>query len=233
MSRTTVINHFKWYYENGYITAKDGNAAYRFEDGAIHGIVVTVSGANKHKMEDSDFIALTTDGKSVILKNGLYIPVGLTTRKPSIETGAHITALKATGMNTSVHVHSPNTVALAALFETNDVYKPNGVALTQVLNTKWPELFRYTKVGNIVPFLEPGSNELHEAIVDGIHDGYDEHKAFYVGEGSNIVIMQRHGVLAVGETLDECMEHIVRLEHISTILLKIITASNGRLESIL
>lgn len=227
-----ITKHFRWYYDNGYITARDGNAAY--DAGTDY--VVTASGAIKHSLNMGDFVTISKDGKQVI--NSLW------DRKPSIESTAHLEAMKRSGKKASVHVHSPNTVALSALFESNSRsrFSPSTHHLKEALNSKWPELFRYTSVGGVVPFLEPGSKKLHESIITClsywglIENGKDENGDPDINEGyafHDIVIMQRHGVLSIGNTLDECMEHIVRLEHISGILLKIITASGGNLESIL
>lgn len=226
-----ICKQFKWFYKNGYITSRDGNACVA----AGENFIVTASGVAKHKMVPShtDFVNVDKDG------NPFHKDL-----KPSIETGAHMAALKLSGRKASIHVHSPNTVALAALFEKGIVSRaqPTTSDLVTVLNTKWPELFRYTKVGYVVPFLLPGSAKLHESIVDSLTYwddvvvGYDEEGEPNAIEEKrlfkDIVIMQHHGVLAIGNDLDECMDHIVRLEHISTILLKIITAS-GSLESIL
>lgn len=240
------ISHFRWYYDKGYITARDGNFAVRCGsnsfllvdgksiDTSKDHFFITRSGAEKHCMEsEKDIMVVDKDGHAVDENNC----------KPSIETGAHLAALMQSGKEASVHVHSPNTVALAALFEQRGGFRPQEHHLVEILNSKWPELFRYTKVGHIVPFLEPGSQKLHDSISSSL--GYWTEEPVYnladpeeivglkdVKKYNDIAIMQRHGVLAIGNDLDECMEHIVRLEHISGILLKIVTAS-GDLESIL
>lgn len=227
-NETTISDHFKWYYVNGYITARDGNAAVRTDKGYL----VTASGTRKHDLQYENFVVVDDDRKVLESRNE---------SKPSIETGAHIAVLRSSKKNASVHVHSPNTVALAALFEPFGGFKPQCHNLVRVLNERWPELFRWTRIGCVVPYLDPGSNKLHDCIVHSLT--YWDNKVEFDEEGepitfdevklfNNIVIMQRHGVLAIGDSMDECMEHIVRLEHISTILLKIITAS-GSLESIL
>lgn len=243
----TAIQHFEWYYEKGYITARDGNCMWVDDNYSLYW--VTGTGTEKQKLKWGDFVTIDKSGNVMERPNQFDTPTKRTyNHKPSIETGAHFAALKESGKRASVHVHSPNTVALAALFEDRGGFKPQSHNLVEVLNTKWPELFRYTKVGYIVPFLEPGSKKLHDCIVGSL--GYWVDEAIYseqtlnstngpeiigleeVKKWKDICIMQRHGVLAIGDTLDECMEHITRLEHISTILLKIITAS-GSLESIL
>lgn len=220
----TVIGQFKWFYDKGYITNRDGNAAFRIKGG----YVVTASGVDKADLQANDFIAVYENGLVGKSAAGMQVP-----GKPSIETAAHLAALNQSGKNASIHVHSPNTVALAALFEPFGGFKPQSHNLIEVLNTKWPELFRYTKVGHIVHFLEPGSKKLHDSIISSLGKWvWDPNKNEEVKDFNDICIMQRHGVLAIGNTLAEAKEHIVRLEHISTILLKIVTAS-GNLESIL
>lgn len=233
MSEKVVVKQFRWFFKKSYITHRDGNAAFRIEGGYR----VTGSGIDKSDMTEKSFIDV--DDKGAVLDN----PYGLS---PSIETGAHVAILNQSKKNCSVHVHSPNTVALAALFSHANGFKPfrpQTHHLVEVLNTKWPELFRYTKVGYVVPFLDPGSAKLHDSIVGSM--GYWTEKAIYDPEDpeevidmedvkawNDICIMMHHGVMATGDTMDQCMEHIVRLEHIATILLKIITAS-GNLEAIL
>jgi ribulose-5-phosphate 4-epimerase/fuculose-1-phosphate aldolase len=250
-----LSENFKWYYDNGYITARDGNCAVRAPSRMMRRVqgknvyewvenkdwyYVTMSGDAKNRMHDSlSAILVDNTGRNIDDRLGY----GPGHRKTSIETGAHIAALSQSGKYASVHVHSPNTVALAALFEPHGGFRPQSHDLIHVLNTKWPELFRYTRVGHMVPFLTPGSSLLHDSIVSSLgrwedepivnpDDPNDVIGLKEVKKWNDICIMQRHGVLAIGDSLDQCMEHIVRLEHISTILLKIITAS-GNLESIL
>lgn len=216
-----IMKDFEWYFEKGYITQRDGNACVKIADDSF---LVTASGAPKHELEETDFVIVDSAG-SVMATNSLN-------NRPSIETGAHLAILAISGKNASVHVHSPNTTALAELFSSNGprYMQPSDTNLVASLNQGWPELFRYTRVGEVVPFLNPGSHELHESIKECIQM---ECKAEHAPSLADIVIMKKHGVIAIGNSLDECKEHIVRLEHISTILLKVISASGGNLGVIL
>lgn len=227
-----IVKDFKWYYDHGYITARDGNAAYR----SANGYVVTASGTVKNKLN------YTLDFIEVDKNLNIITPSPFPIMKPSIETGAHVSILEQSEKAVSVHVHSPNTVALAALFEQFGGFRPQSSHLVDVLNSKYPELFRYTKVAPIPPYFDPGTEKLHDSIVNcmgywGLEvaerdkDG-EIQKVVEAKKWNDIIILQRHGVLAIDDSLEECMEHIIRLEHISTILLKIITAS-GKVESIL
>lgn len=206
-----IAQDFEWYYENGYITERDGNACIREGDNFL----VTASGVPKHELGMQTHV--------VVDQNCKIIETPVEGNTPSIEAQAHIAALLSNGgdAKASVHVHSPNTVALFSLFQ-NDQVLLNQLEMS--LNTDWPELFRYTYVGITVPFLKPGSKELHDAIANSF-DG----SVYSCG----IVVMQRHGVIATGVSLEHCREHIHRLEHVCSILLKILNASGGNIREIL
>ena len=196
---------FDWYYENKYITVRDGNACVR--DG--NNYIVTASGVPKHELGFETYVVVDKDLN--IIESPLE---GL---KPSIETAAHLHALESKPFTckASVHVHPPSTVSLFGIVEKSESIT---LALENSLNSNWPELFRYTRIGKTVDFLQPGSHELHNKI--------DE--SFKINLINNtfpdIIVLQRHGVLAIGENLEQCREHIERLEHISAILLKMLMA---------
>lgn len=193
-----MIEDFKWYFEAGYITPRDGNVCYKIDTNQF---LITASGVEKQKMSLDHILKINQNGKS----DSRY--------KPSIETLGHLIALQTTNKIASVHVHSLETVALFSL-----AYKMKFLPLLEEnLKTQWAELFRYTKVGETVPYLAPGSKELHE----GISHSFSDHKK------SDIVVLDQHGVIAVGDSLEECKEHIIRLEHVSKMVLKMLNASGG------
>lgn len=192
---------FKWLFDKNMITHRDGNVAQKQDYGTYF---VSASGIDKTDMDYSNFVEVNPFSQ-VVDGSGL---------KPSIETQAHISALEATSKKVSIHVHSPKTVALFASKQYQDFLNPYTFntfveELETEIKTEWPELFRHTKLGTTVPFLDPGSKELHKVISDSFLDTPD------------IIVLQRHGVLAVGDSVQEALEHICRLEHISSILLDI------------
>lgn len=189
-----VVDLFKTYFDKGYITHRDGNFCEKLNKDTY---IVTRSGARKDNLKIHDFIQVDVNGKAVAT-----VP---TIAKPSIETLAHISALKYTNKKVSIHVHSPSTTALFSKY--SDEYL---MELESEVCFEWPELFRYTKLGQTVPFLDPGSEELHDLIS----------RSFMNDPNTDIIVLQNHGVFAVGNTPDEAHEHIVRLEHISNILLE-------------
>ena len=194
-----IISDFEWYYTQGLITPRDGNACVRTSSNEF---LITPSGVQKQNMNLNMLVRINSAGE-------LIEPSSF---KPSIETAAHLIAMELKSTPVSVHVHSLNTVALFSL-ATKKNFLP---LLEQNLRTQWPELFRYTKLGNTVPFLSPGSHELHEAIRD----------SFTQNTKSDIIVLDRHGIIATGESLEDCKEHIQRLEHISDMTLKMLMTTN-------
>lgn len=192
----------------GYITHRDGNACFvdlTNQNTYINTrYYVTESGVDKSK--EVNFIHITSEG----------LPLDLST-KVSIETMAHIYALQNTNKTHSLHVHPVYTLALLNKFVTNDALdlETGGIFLGQhcldynYFNEleKYPELTRYTNVGVPVDSYPSGSDELH----DGLNDSFENN--------IHIVPMYRHGVMAVGNSFDECLEHCHRLEHVSKIIL--------------
>lgn len=196
-----IITDFSWYASQGYITPRDGNGCFKIKEGSDSQYLITASGVEKPKMNLDHILCVDKRGK----------PIEKSKFKPSIETLAHLTALEKRGKLASVHVHSLETVALFSLAEKREFLD----LLEKNLRTQWAELFRYTKVGKTVPYLYPGSKELHDAIGKSFEEKVD------------IIVLDQHGVLAVGNSLTDCKEHIIRLEHVSKMVLKMLTAAGG------
>lgn len=194
---------FEDFYKKGYITARDGNACVKIKDGLY---LITASGVRKDKL--NEFIYVNDYGTKVDLFKG-HGPINDVSEdrgKPSIETMTHLKALIGSNKSASIHVHSPKTVALFKACEMVGKTRE----LESDLTTQWPELFRYTRLGGTVGLWPPGSKELHEGV----------ERSFKPGE-VDICVLQGHGVVATGNNLQDCVDHIVRLEHICAIVLDI------------
>jgi len=181
--RRDIVDCMKEAYKRGWITSRDGNISIR-RDNKVY---ITRSGVNKSKLtfEDIDIINIVNN-----------IPV-LENKKPSIEFHMHWLILKKYGNVSVVHLHPPNSVgALEADENIVDICK------------NFPELSRYTKVGDSVPKIFPGERSLAEITFENISKG-----------NSDIVILKGHGVTSIGANPWEAFEHIERLEHISQIVL--------------
>jgi ribulose-5-phosphate 4-epimerase/fuculose-1-phosphate aldolase len=197
----SIPESFRWYYENGYITQRDGNACFKITDSEF---LVTPSGVQKQDLHEDHL--LRVNNQAELLQRSSY--------KPSIETLAHIAVLNSTSSIASAHVHSLNTIALFTLASKMG-FLP---VLEKSFLTMWPELFRYTRIGKTVGYEVPGSHSLHTSIARSFSESR-----------CDIVVLDRHGVITHGESMDECREHIQRLEHTSEIVLKMLMASHGNI----
>jgi ribulose-5-phosphate 4-epimerase/fuculose-1-phosphate aldolase len=208
VNKIKIIKDFEWYYKNGYITTRDGNACFVKEDGNF---MITASGVPKHEIDRESFVTVNYNGTIICAEHQ--------DSAPSIETAAHLHALIQTEKKASVHVHSPNTVALFGLFQSSQEQQD----LIGCITTKWPEFFRYTILGDVIRYDTPGSMMLHDNI----------ELAFTGPKKTDIVVLDRHGVLAVGDTLEQCREHCERLEHTCSMILKMLMANGGKRDGII
>lgn len=181
-------------YKRGWITSRDGNISI------LRGsnFYITPSGMRKTIIHP-ELVLKTKVPKSKDIND-----VDWKENKPSIETEMHW-KLQMNGEKTKsvVHLHPTYTIALMHRSKTNDHL--------QKIAIQFPELKRYTKVGPITEYKEPGSKELAKAVFDG----------FIVGgkREYDIVGMKSHGVTAIGFSPWDAFEHIERLEHICQIYL--------------
>jgi len=101
--------------------------------------------------------------------------------RPSSELPMHLTILRARpDVNCIVHTHSKFSTILSIL-------------KMELPICTIPLLFYAPNPAPIVPFELPGSEELGQAVVKGL------------GKDGQAVIMEQHGLLAVGESLEKAM----------------------------
>ena len=194
----TICDVMSHSYQLGLISTRDGNASIRHKkDGHFY---VTPSGVRKQNLQYTHF-------KKIDVVSGLPMEytdeqVGL---KPTGELPLHYGLLRKMDTRTRVVMHLHPTYTIAAMHR--------GIKLSN-LTEKFPELGRYTRVGPMVPEVPPISQELadatHEAMGLDINDGSTKY---------DIVGIDGHGVVAIGETPWQSFEHIERLEHICKIVL--------------
>ncbi len=107
--------------------------------------------------------------------------------KPSVETPMHLAIYRARpDVNAIVHAHPPYATAFAAA----------GMALTEPV---FPEMIvRFGEVP-LVPYATPGTDRLAELVAEAIQD----HEA---------LLLQNHGAITVGQTLEEACGLMEALE---------------------
>jgi L-fuculose-phosphate aldolase len=193
-------------YKRGWITARDGNVSV-VSNGNFY---ITPSGVVKHQIHPDG----VSKYRNITPNTTEYGNVYWGKFNPSIETEMHwkVHQLSTRTCKSVVHLHPTYTIALMykLVGHKKNVGLPFGDEL-QKIAAEFPELRRYTQVGKIADFSEPGSRNLAE----------DVQKAFVSEDGMvyDIVGMHRHGVTAFGKNPWDAFEHIERLEHISQIYL--------------
>jgi len=179
-------------YKRGWITTRDGNISIR----RGNRFYITPSGVRKTIIHPESVIKLP-------IKQGLALMEG--NIKPSIEMDMH-TQIQMSDSRTKAVVHLHPTYTIALMHKAYHDWK-----VLQTVAQDFPELKRYTKVGSVVKYHAPGSQELADAVFEAIAP---KGKIEY-----DIVGMQGHGVTAVAKNPWDAFEHIERLEHISQIYL--------------
>jgi L-fuculose-phosphate aldolase len=116
--------------------------------------------------------------------------------KPSSERKLHLAIYRnCPTAKAVVHAHPPHAIAWSLAFGD----------MKELPYKSLPEVILATGKIPIVPYARPGSDEMGNSLLPFLPD----HK---------VLIMQKHGAVAWGETLDEAYRGIERVEHISYIL---------------
>lgn len=116
--------------------------------------------------------------------------------KPSSERKLHLAIYRnCPTAKAVVHAHPPHAIAWSLAFSD----------MKELPYKSIPEVILATGKIPIVPYARPGSDEMGDSLAPFL----PQHK---------VLIMQKHGAVAWGETLDEAYRGIERVEHIAYIL---------------
>lgn len=151
-------------------------------------ILITPSGLCKGRLKPHEIVRMTVEGEPIIQSNV----------KPSSEFQMHLALYKKRlDIHSIIHAHPLYTTTLAsANYQIKQKVKEYFLKLSEVSQM----------VGQIawVRKYQPGSKELAKATVQKITK-------------SNIVILANHGIIVVGENLNQTLYRIERVEFASTI----------------
>lgn len=190
-------------YNRNWITSRDGNISIRHHD-RDH-FYITPSGVRKQTLQPDQFkkIGIVDHYTHQELE---YTDISCNLR-PSGELPLHFGLQREMGQHADdvrVVVHLHPTYCVAAMHR--------GIELADLAQS-FPELSRYTKVGQNVGDVPPISQEL----ADQCHTSFNLQRdgtIYY-----DIVGIKGHGVVAVDTSPWRAFEHIERLEHICKIVL--------------
>lgn len=189
---TAICDVLKECYLRGWISTRDGNGSVRRvnEDW----LYITPSGTKKHRLDAESLIKMRYQEDHSLIK----VDEQQSTGQPSGEIELHRRLLQTLEDTRSViHVHP--TYTIAAMYAGYDL---------KTLSYDFPEIHRYTKVATNVTNLPAISFELAEATCLAFQLGADGSIT------SDIVGLDRHGVIAIARDPWSAFEHIERLEHI-------------------
>lgn len=192
----TISELFGEAYRRNWITARDGNASIRWHD-RDH-MYVTPSGIRKQTLQPEMFVKWSLSGQRAMPYTDISSAL-----HPSGELPLHHRLQKDIDTDVRVVLHMHPTYTVAAMYA--------GIQLNELVK-QFPELGRYTKVGENVPDVPPISRELANATWPKLID-----ESGHVL--NHIVGIDRHGVVAVDTSPWRAFEHIERLEHICKIVL--------------
>lgn len=163
--------------------------------------LLAAADGNVSVKENDQTIWITPTGQTKAFMNNselacMTIDNQIISGKPSSERKLHLAVYrKCPNAKAVVHAHPPHAIAWSLAF----------ADMKELPYKSLPEVILATGKIPIVPYARPGSHEMGEALLPFLPD----HK---------VLILQKHGAVAWGETLDEAYRGIERVEHISYIL---------------
>lgn len=125
--------------------------------------------------------------------------------KPSSETLMHVECYKARpDINSVIHTHSTMASAFACLNKPIPAFIYE-FSVFNLDNATIP----------VAPYAQPGTMELAQNVANTV-------------KKSDLVLMERHGTIAVGKTVDEAYENVDYIEELAHIYYYILTLNNGK-----
>lgn len=216
-----ICDVFKEAYRRGWITTRDGNASYRRPE--QDWFYVTPSGVRKNEMVPDMCIKLDIDGTGWSRDRWLAADEGLLKQqlnrglKPTGELPMHWylqrDLTETQHSRVVLHLHPTHVIAAATYIQDHPLNIGNGEKRSvRSVCADFPEIFRYTRVGETLGYVEP----ISQALADGV-------ERIMLNGGNtplcDVVAMEKHGAVAVGTDPWEAFEHIERLNHVCEIFL--------------
>ena len=173
-------------YKRGWITTRDGNCSLRKR--GVDKLYITPSAVRKVTIIPETIVRIPIFEGKLVLRD----------LNPSGELEMHWLLQQYDRTRSVLHLHPTYTIAaMRAGWNLKD------------LSNEFPEVHRYTKVGNNVPTLPAISKDL----------AISTHYNMTAPKPVDIVGQAQHGVCAIGKHPWDAFEHIERLEHICQIAL--------------
>lgn len=218
-----ICQVFKEAYKRGWITTRDGNASFRRPESDW--FYVTPSGVRKQELIPEMCIKLDISQEGTSRDRWLQRNEGMLKQRlnrglePTGELPMHhLLQRNIPGEHPRVvlHLHPTHVIAMTRWL-LRKMENPQQMTLSEKLSLQdlaleYPEIFRYTRVGHVIGYIEPISQALGEAVALEMVNADGSLKCDVIG-------LDRHGAVSIGTDPWEAFEHMERLNHICEIAL--------------
>ena len=197
-----IVDTMKRLYNNKYISIRDGNISFKPKNENF--FYISAGSVQKNNLNEDQVIKVNFEKKDFILKNENPYKIIYNDKykyKPSREIFMH-SYLQTDNMNFDrdtfvVHAHPPNIISYIGI--------ENSYELKNIKNI-FPEL-NVGKIGNNVKYHDAGSQDLASDCYNRLIN-------------NDIVGLEKHGSLSIGNNIEEIFENIETLEYYINIYLK-------------
>tara|TARA_B100001093_G_C26468964_1_gene859735 strand:- start:102 stop:707 length:606 start_codon:yes stop_codon:yes gene_type:complete len=192
-----IINAMNQLYNNKFISIRDGNVSFKPKNEKY--FYISAGSIKKNIINEDQVVKIDFkkyyEGQTNLIYDKDY------KYQPSRELFMHsflqthdIFKNKDTFV---VHAHPPNIISYVGLKYSNQLNN---------IKDKFPEI-NVGKIGENVPYFDAGSNDLAE-------------NSFNKLIGNDIVALEKHGTLSIGDDIDKILEDIETLEYYINIAIK-------------
>ena len=197
-----IVDTMKYLYRSKYISIRDGNVS--FKPSNKNYFYISAGSVKKNELNEDQIIKVNFKKTDVIFSNQIIYDLEFDKYykyQPSREITMH-SLLQTNPMYYDkdlfvVHAHPPNIISFIGLDKSNELKKIKDI---------FPEI-NVGKIGNNVKYHEAGSLNL-------AFDCYDKLL------NNDIVGLERHGSLSVGDNIEKLYEDIETLEYYTKIKLQ-------------
>jgi ribulose-5-phosphate 4-epimerase/fuculose-1-phosphate aldolase len=159
-----------------YCVGMEGNSSMKIDDY----LLIKASGSKLNTLTKNDLVKYDLLGNQIDNFN----------KKGSMELGFHIFLLQQENINFVLHTHPINTLKILCSQYTNDFAN----------NRLFPDQVVFNgKKTCVIPYAKPG-DELTEAIKKHVNIFMELNKEF-----PKLILLENHGVIACGKTIEECV----------------------------
>ena len=190
-----IIDTMKKLYEYRYISIRDGNVSFKPKNENF--FYISAGSIKKNKINEDQVIKVNFEKKDIIYNNQFnyklkydkeykYLP----SREVYMHSYLQTHPLYFNKDTFVIHAHPPNIISYIGLDDSRELEKVKDI---------FPEI-NVGKIGKNVKYHDAGSDELAT-------------DCFYKLLGNDIVGLERHGSLSIGEDIDKLFEDIETLEY--------------------